>query len=134
MAAATNLANQVIEGPAKSELVPAWAPLARLLSNKVRPHSVEMGSGSAGKPEFVPLLLRGPFASLDHFAFEVLAIHGAGLRGELLELHLVVAIHHDFERFTHRRRTVEFFDGDLGALCGGDIGAACDVVVRHGDL
>ena len=28
---------QLSKGPAKSELVPAWAPLARLLSNQVRP-------------------------------------------------------------------------------------------------
>ncbi len=27
---------QLSKGPAKSELVPAWAPLARLLSNKVQ--------------------------------------------------------------------------------------------------
>ena len=30
---------QLSKGPAKSELVPAWAPLARLLSTHVRPHS-----------------------------------------------------------------------------------------------
>jgi len=34
---------QLSKGPAKSELVPAWAPLARLLSNQVRPHSLKMG-------------------------------------------------------------------------------------------
>ena len=45
MAAARNLARRKLsKGPAKSELVPAWAPLARLLSNQVRPHSQEMGS------------------------------------------------------------------------------------------
>ena len=35
-------ASRVTEGPGESELVPAWAPLARLLSNQVRPHFLEM--------------------------------------------------------------------------------------------
>ena len=82
----------------------------------------------------LPPLLLGRDAALAGFAFVVGAIHGASLGGELGELHPVVTLDHDLERFAHRRRAVEFLDRYLGALRGGDIGATAHVVTRHGDF
>ena len=50
-AAASELAAQLRRAAAESELVPAWAPLARLLSNQVRP--LLLGNGEC------PQIIRG---------------------------------------------------------------------------
>jgi hypothetical protein len=58
----------------------------------------------------------------------------AGLVGELLHAEALVGLHHDLERFAHRRRAVVLLDRLLGALRCGHPGAALHVVARDVEL
>src|SRR5690349_347652 len=130
----TILSTQSPKRPAKSELNPCtdgrrWTAL--------RPNPVPFARKrgmSPSTPRFPPLLLVDRTLAFSGFRLVVRAVHGARLGRELGELHLVVAEDQDLECFAHGGGAIELLDGHLGALRRGHVGAATDVVMRHGDF
>src|SRR5438067_354483 len=87
------------------------------------------GWGGAPLPDLPPRL---PDLGLRmaHVAAVVGLVHLAGLCGERLQVHPIVGFDHDLQRVPHRGRAVVLLDRALGALGGGDVRAALEVVAR----
>src|SRR6267154_1651685 len=67
---------------------------------------------------------------LTHIAPVVGLVHLTGLRGERLQVQTIVGLDRDLQRLTHRGRPVVLLDRPPGALGGGDVRAALEVVAR----